>query len=69
MFFASLGKREILSVLIEGGGEVLSEALIERLIDRFQIYIAPFLPVGMCSRSGEKERNPPARPCDCSRFV
>jgi diaminohydroxyphosphoribosylaminopyrimidine deaminase/5-amino-6-(5-phosphoribosylamino)uracil reductase len=41
-----LGKREILSVLIEGGGEVLSEALDQRLIDRFQIYIAPIFTGG-----------------------
>jgi diaminohydroxyphosphoribosylaminopyrimidine deaminase/5-amino-6-(5-phosphoribosylamino)uracil reductase len=42
----SLGRREILSVLIEGGGEVLSEALDERLIDRFQIYLAPIFTGG-----------------------
>lgn len=34
-----LGAREITSVLLEGGGEVLSEALDEHLIDRVQIYI------------------------------
>jgi diaminohydroxyphosphoribosylaminopyrimidine deaminase/5-amino-6-(5-phosphoribosylamino)uracil reductase len=41
-----LGRRQILSVLIEGGGEVLSEALDQRLIDKFQIYIAPFFTGG-----------------------
>jgi diaminohydroxyphosphoribosylaminopyrimidine deaminase / 5-amino-6-(5-phosphoribosylamino)uracil reductase len=41
-----LGQREILSVLIEGGGEVLSEALDQRLIDKFQIYIAPIFTGG-----------------------
>lgn len=41
-----LGRREILSVLIEGGGEVLSEALDEGLIDKFQIYLAPILTGG-----------------------
>ena len=46
MSFADLGKREILSVLIEGGGEILSEALDQRLIDRFQIYIAPIFTGG-----------------------
>ena len=34
-----LGQREIVTVLIEGGGEVLSEALDNRLIDKIQIYI------------------------------
>ena len=34
-----LGRREITSVLIEGGGEVLSEALDQGLIDKVQIYI------------------------------
>ena len=41
-----LGKREILSVMIEGGGEGLSEALDQRLIDKFQIYIAPIFTGG-----------------------
>src|SRR5213082_2042539 len=36
-----LGRREITSVLIEGGGNVLSQALDQRLIDKVQIYIAP----------------------------
>src|SRR5438309_450457 len=35
-----LGRREITSVLIEGGGNVLSQALDQRLIDNVQIYIA-----------------------------
>jgi diaminohydroxyphosphoribosylaminopyrimidine deaminase/5-amino-6-(5-phosphoribosylamino)uracil reductase len=38
-----LGHREIISVLIEGGGDVLSQALDQRLIDRVCIYIAPIL--------------------------
>ena len=36
-----LGKREITSVLIEGGGAVLSQALDERLIDAVEIYVGP----------------------------
>jgi diaminohydroxyphosphoribosylaminopyrimidine deaminase/5-amino-6-(5-phosphoribosylamino)uracil reductase len=36
-----LGSREITGVLIEGGGEVLGQALDERVIDRVQIYLAP----------------------------
>jgi diaminohydroxyphosphoribosylaminopyrimidine deaminase / 5-amino-6-(5-phosphoribosylamino)uracil reductase len=41
-----LGKRGITSVLIEGGGEVLGEALDKRLIDKFQIYLGPMLTGG-----------------------
>jgi len=36
-----LGSREITSVLIEGGGEILGQALDEQLIDQVQIYLAP----------------------------
>jgi diaminohydroxyphosphoribosylaminopyrimidine deaminase / 5-amino-6-(5-phosphoribosylamino)uracil reductase len=41
-----LGRREITSVLIEGGGDVLSQALDQRLIDEVQIYIAPLFTGG-----------------------
>ena len=41
-----LGKRGITSVLIEGGGEVLGEALEKRLIDKVQIYFGPILTGG-----------------------
>ena len=41
-----LGKRGITGVLIEGGGEVLGEALAKRLIDKVQIYFGPILTGG-----------------------
>ena len=44
--FTTLGEREITSVLIEGGGEVLGQALDARLVDRVQIYLAPLLTGG-----------------------
>ena len=42
----ALGKEEITSVLIEGGGEILSQALDARLIDRFHIYLGPIMSGG-----------------------
>ncbi|HSV63729.1 MAG TPA: bifunctional diaminohydroxyphosphoribosylaminopyrimidine deaminase/5-amino-6-(5-phosphoribosylamino)uracil reductase RibD [Chthoniobacterales bacterium] len=41
-----LGANEITSVLIEGGGNVLGQALDERLIDKVQIYLAPMFTGG-----------------------
>ncbi|MFL6584046.1 MAG: bifunctional diaminohydroxyphosphoribosylaminopyrimidine deaminase/5-amino-6-(5-phosphoribosylamino)uracil reductase RibD [Chthoniobacterales bacterium] len=41
-----LGRREITSVLIEGGGEVLGAALDAQLIDRVQMYLGPVLTGG-----------------------
>ena len=41
-----LGRRNITSVLIEGGGEVLGEALDNQLIDKVQIYLGPILTGG-----------------------
>ena len=38
-----LGRREITSVLIEGGGRVLGEAFDRRLVDRVHFYVAPLL--------------------------
>jgi diaminohydroxyphosphoribosylaminopyrimidine deaminase/5-amino-6-(5-phosphoribosylamino)uracil reductase len=42
----NLGERNITSVLIEGGGEVLSRALDARLIDKVQLYLGPILTGG-----------------------
>jgi diaminohydroxyphosphoribosylaminopyrimidine deaminase/5-amino-6-(5-phosphoribosylamino)uracil reductase len=36
-----LGKKEITSVLIEGGGEILGQALDQRLVDKVQLYVGP----------------------------
>lgn len=41
-----LGKREVTSVLIEGGGTVLSQALDGRLIDAVEIYLGPIFTGG-----------------------
>jgi diaminohydroxyphosphoribosylaminopyrimidine deaminase/5-amino-6-(5-phosphoribosylamino)uracil reductase len=41
-----LGKRGITSVLIEGGGDVLGQALGRRLIDKVQLYVGPMLSGG-----------------------
>jgi len=42
----NLAKRGITSVLIEGGGEVLGQALDARLIDKVEIYLGPILTGG-----------------------
>lgn len=41
-----LGAQEITSVLIEGGGDVLGQALDRRLIDKVQVYCAPLITGG-----------------------
>lgn len=43
---ADLGRRQITSVLIEGGGNVLSQAFDARLVDKVQFYLAPLLTGG-----------------------
>jgi diaminohydroxyphosphoribosylaminopyrimidine deaminase / 5-amino-6-(5-phosphoribosylamino)uracil reductase len=41
-----LGRREITSVLIEGGGNVLGQAFDAHLVDKVQFYLAPLLTGG-----------------------
>jgi diaminohydroxyphosphoribosylaminopyrimidine deaminase/5-amino-6-(5-phosphoribosylamino)uracil reductase len=41
-----LGAKEITSVLIEGGGKILGQALDQRLVDKIQLYIGPVLTGG-----------------------
>ena len=41
-----LGSKEITSLLIEGGGEILGQALDQHLIDKVQLYVAPILTGG-----------------------
>jgi len=36
-----LGKEEITSVLLEGGGQVIGDALAHKLVDKMMIYVAP----------------------------
>ena len=42
----NLGKKNVTSVLIEGGGQILSQALDARLIDKIQLYLGPILTGG-----------------------
>lgn len=41
-----LGRKEITSVLIEGGGDVLGQAFDGKLVDKIQFYVAPLLTGG-----------------------
>jgi diaminohydroxyphosphoribosylaminopyrimidine deaminase/5-amino-6-(5-phosphoribosylamino)uracil reductase len=41
-----LGAKEITSVLVEGGGNILGQALDRHLIDKVQIYVAPIFTGG-----------------------
>lgn len=43
---ADLGRKEITSVLIEGGGDVLGQAFDAHLVDKVQFYLAPVLTGG-----------------------
>jgi diaminohydroxyphosphoribosylaminopyrimidine deaminase/5-amino-6-(5-phosphoribosylamino)uracil reductase len=39
----ALGKRQITSVLIEGGGRILGEAVDHRVVDELHVYLSPLL--------------------------
>jgi diaminohydroxyphosphoribosylaminopyrimidine deaminase / 5-amino-6-(5-phosphoribosylamino)uracil reductase len=41
-----LGRKQVTSVLIEGGGEVLGAAFDARLVDKVQFYLAPLFTGG-----------------------
>jgi diaminohydroxyphosphoribosylaminopyrimidine deaminase/5-amino-6-(5-phosphoribosylamino)uracil reductase len=41
-----LGEKDITSVLLEGGGEILGQALDQRLVDKVQLYLGPVLTGG-----------------------
>ncbi|HEV2045416.1 MAG TPA: bifunctional diaminohydroxyphosphoribosylaminopyrimidine deaminase/5-amino-6-(5-phosphoribosylamino)uracil reductase RibD [Chthoniobacterales bacterium] len=43
---SDLGRKNVISVLIEGGGDVLGQALDEEMIDKMQIYLGPILTGG-----------------------
>jgi diaminohydroxyphosphoribosylaminopyrimidine deaminase/5-amino-6-(5-phosphoribosylamino)uracil reductase len=43
---ADLGKKNVLSVVIEGGGQILGQALDSGLIDKVQIYLGPIFTGG-----------------------
>ena len=49
-----LGKAEVISVLIEGGGTILGEALDTQVADEIQIYLAPLFTGGPIFAFGGK---------------
>ena len=62
---ADLGRRQILSVMVEGGGEVHASFLDAGLADKVRLYIAPILLGGVAARpvvGGEGVALPAAAP-------
>ncbi len=49
-----LGQRQITSVLIEGGCEILAQALDHRLVDRLELYLGPMCTAGPVFAFGGK---------------
>lgn len=46
LLLRDLGRKQITSVLIEGGGDMLGQALDQRVIDKVQLYLAPMFTGG-----------------------
>jgi diaminohydroxyphosphoribosylaminopyrimidine deaminase / 5-amino-6-(5-phosphoribosylamino)uracil reductase len=46
VLLSELGARQITSVLIEGGGKILAQALDQKLIDKVRLYFAPIFTGG-----------------------
>ena len=46
LLLGELGGKEITSVLLEGGGNILGQALDQRLVDKVQLYVAPIFTGG-----------------------
>lgn len=57
VLLGELGAKEITSVLIEGGGRTLGQALDRKLIDKLQVYVAPILTGGPVVAFGENGVN------------
>ncbi len=49
-----LGQREVTSVLIEGGGQVLGQAFEQGLVDEVQFFLTPWLAAGPVSATAGK---------------
>jgi diaminohydroxyphosphoribosylaminopyrimidine deaminase/5-amino-6-(5-phosphoribosylamino)uracil reductase len=49
-----LGEKEITSVLLEGGGDLLGQAFANQLVDKVQFYLAPILTGGPVPAVGGK---------------
>ena len=64
---ADLGRRQVTSVLIEGGGEVLGQAFDGDLVDEVQFYFTPLLAGGpVMAVAGGQIASPHGRAlCDC----
>ncbi len=52
--FLDLGRRQVTSVLIEGGGQVLGQAFEQGLVDEAQFFLTPWLAAGPASATSGK---------------
>ena len=53
--FLDLGRRQVTSVLIEGGGQVVGQAFEQGLVDEAQFFLTPWLAAGPVSATaGER---------------